>query len=410
MPAPIPNYLKELLRKMGIDPEKLPEFVAEKIAGTGLGQAQAESIVPIRARMILLTARFLCGRALEGPAVWMKVADLLRRLVPLGTDEIADDIPMVGFAVVQLGLPFRLVPHPETPAALAAAAAAAAAAPPRCTLRAVYEAWYGLNEAQRNAVLDYARSRAENWRCLNLQQIGAAGGASVAINIAALANVAFAVNAARRGEAQRFSGITPDTLPALTTLITMYPPGSQFPGFTRWGPGDHGTPDSNLRWHFMKHVCMTVKAGVEIDDPDEPAFWWNALAMQLNWEKLVECTPRGEETAPFQRFFRGGMLDLGQVRPFLETAILERFPRLLGHLMQTYLNSYRDYALLHSGRMNPVLVQSNGTLTFISGCSVNVFIIGRLDAGVLGISACYFASDIRAKMAGAISNKIWDLR
>jgi len=52
--------------------------------------------------------------------------------------------------------------------------------------------------------------------------------------------------------------------------------------------------------------------------------------------------------------------------------------------------SYQDYAIESFYKMSNVIVHSNGTNVYLSGFYGNVFIIGRYDKDVFGISSCYY--------------------
>ena len=282
---------------------------------------------------------------------------------------------------------------------------------PNTTL--VRTAWPHLTPLQQAAVAEVARSRAPNAAVRSVVELSAAGAGVVLTNLQTLAALVAAVNLVRPGDGQRFSGITPRTLPDLAALRVALPPGGGFAGFTQWGPGDHGQSERNIRWHFLKHVCAMTDNENADTDPRECALWWRRLAIQLTWAQFNQNITRHERPGDVQGWFTGAnqSLSYARVEEFLRRGTLSNNPALLGHLLTTYQNTYRDDAITASAGMTEVLIQTNGVKTFVTGADDrdDMFIIGRLDAGTLGISSSYIASDLDEKMRGARSNRIWQL-
>jgi len=307
-----------------------------------------------------------------------------------------DRIDEAEFVIVGLGLPYNALTANNAPVAAG--------------LRAQ---WQHLTMSQRADVAAYARSRAANAAMTNLVNMGAVGGVGVLVNLQALANISAAVSAARAGDGQRFSGITPATLGDLRTLYGTRAPNGGFAGFNAWGPGDHGSAPANLRWHFLKHVCGITDNDDVVPDLDEAVMWWRRLTIQLTWAQYTQNAYGGENVNEVQAWFTGlnQSLSYRHVKNFLRRGTLTNNPRVLAHMIATYETAYRDDAINSSRNLTEVLVQSNGVKTFISGGDDrdDLFVIGRLDAGVLGISSCYIATDLDAKMNGARANKVWPL-
>ncbi len=275
--------------------------------------------------------------------------------------------------------------------------------------------WPNLTGPEQTSVAEYTRSRAANTAVGNLVSLANVVGALPHANLQTIAAITNAVNAVRPADPQRFSGITPVTFGDLRTLFALHAPNSRFGGFAAWGPGDHHTPPRNLRWHFLKHVLGIVEEGAEPNDPAEQVEWWEVLRIQLTWAQVQQHGSGHPPLAPYQNLFYGpnNSLTHANVANFLGNVELGDHPRLVAHLCQTYEIAYHNEAIQRSQHMNETLVQSNGIKTFISGSHSrgghDLFIIGRLDNGVLGISSCYFTSDIHQKMAVARANKVWDL-
>jgi len=96
-----------------------------------------------------------------------------------------------------------------------------------------------------------------------------------------------------------------------------------------WGPGNHKDPKLNLIEHYQKHVLS-------------------------------------KETVPFN--------ELAHWKSLLTDPTCE---------------SYGKYAIESFYKMQNVIVHSNGTHVYLSGFYGTVFIIGRYNGDVFGISSCY---------------------
>jgi hypothetical protein len=57
------------------------------------------------------------------------------------------------------------------------------------------------------------------------------------------------------------------------------------------------------------------------------------------------------------------------------------------------LVSYMRYAQMAFKRMERIVIHSNGKQTYMSGFFGKVFVVGRYNHGVFGISSCYYVSD-----------------
>jgi len=113
----------------------------------------------------------------------------------------------------------------------------------------------------------------------------------------------------------------------------------------QWGPGNHGDPDLNLERHWHKHV--------EPDNSERP--YWSKVLPDL--------------TDP---------------------------------------NSYGSYAVESFYQMTDVMVHTSGVGAHLSGFVGNIFIVGRLDHQVFGLSSAYvvLTSD---KKGGRMKTKCFDL-
>jgi hypothetical protein len=268
--------------------------------------------------------------------------------------------------------------------------------------------------SQRKILIGFARAINPTGAVSRLIDLMNVAGGLPGANLADLTEMVNAVNIVRPAALNRFSGITTAAFPALRTLLGIHPPDSVFAGFAQWGPGDHGA--HNVKYHFLKHVCY---AASDHDDPHECAWWWNELGINLTIDQMTSFfTPStfAKERARILAFFDATGVIPAQRANFLAAGGVSLYPACIHHMITTYQDTYENYALAKSAHLTNKLVQSNGTLVFISGGIPNlgapsrgIFVIGRLDAGVLGISACYACTDLPAKQAGAASNKVWNL-
>lgn len=305
-----------------------------------------------------------------------------------------DRVEQAEFAMASMGLSWAAVTVNNAP-----------------SLAAVRGAWGGLLPAEQQAIGSFARSRATNAAIAEVMAVANAPGGTVAQNLATLAALALAADGARAGDAQRYSAIRAATIGDLRSLIAMSPPDTAFNGFAAWGPGDHATAPSNIRWHFLKHVLGITKEPEDLDGA-EHADWWRELRIELTWAQFQQFRSGYPDSDHLQWMFYGpnASLAVAYVTEFLAQARLAaNHPRVMAHLVATYEPTYRQHAINMSTRLDEVLVQSNGIKTFVSGCKEDLFVIGRLANGVLGISSAYFARNIHEKMRGARANKIWNL-
>lgn len=205
------------------------------------------------------------------------------------------------------------------------------------------------------------------------------------------------------------AGITTQAILALINMSLAHRPMSGFMGFTQWGPGDaiDMLPVTNLRNHVMKHVCrdpVDVEFGVS-----ETIKAWDRLNIRLTIQAYdAHAAPA---VLAVRNCFNGNLpLSGDRLKRFLVLHGLQNQAALKQHICGLASDAYRDFAIESSRVMTNVIVQSNGVKVFISGSAGDAFIIGRFEGGQLGISSCYWPMDIQTKLAGAASNKVWQLR
>ncbi|KAA0997676.1 hypothetical protein FVF58_48010 [Paraburkholderia panacisoli] len=181
----------------------------------------------------------------------------------------------------------------------------------------------------------------------------------------------------------RLGRLLPTSMPDLIRIVKKYP-GWLFTGFTRWGPGNHATPQENYEEHFKKHVCNSSLAF-----PEEAVFWWGALNISLTIADLQNPAPDPVEAALFDV---DGTLGRRGRETFLRAHLHSRMP-LMNTLLAKYGPVYSEYAMRASREMGNVAIESDGSMVLISSFSGHVIVFGRFDSDVsneTGLSTCYF--------------------
>ncbi|WP_158936998.1 hypothetical protein [Burkholderia sp. S171] len=237
------------------------------------------------------------------------------------------------------------------------------------------------------------------------------------------------------------------TIAMICRLFALHPPGSDFPGFTVWGNGDHSSPSMNIRLHFMKHVLFidskgglaensaelliaaAQRASVEIAhetfellteadhdgpaSPDECGDWWRTLNILL---PKAECASRiadhdKDKSKVLDLWCSGTSLLSGYIVNFVNCGVIQRNPQLLAWFLEHWQVAYRDYAIRCSRRLTDFVISSDGDSVFVAGTDSENFVIGRLDndTGILGISSCYRPTVPADKMRSHHLQKLWTL-
>ena len=211
-----------------------------------------------------------------------------------------------------------------------------------------------------------------------------------------------------------------DSVANALTLAALYPPGSSFAGFTKWGTGDQDTADANLMWHFLKHVCCVSEEGEVF--PEESAMWWGVLDVRLTLADFRTYRPGGDAGdarseglfLPLGATPDNRTLARGNVARFLQDEPLTSHPRLLGHLTNTYKASYSRYALASSRELGIIRIELEPFNAFIGGFVGSIYVVGRLDEkdhnNSVALSSCYICLDVYEKMRSSERKELWALR
>ena len=218
-----------------------------------------------------------------------------------------------------------------------------------------------------------------------------------------------------------FASLKPDNVMALDRARRSAPANSVFPGFPQWGVGNSQpkSAPTNLLNHFLKHVLDADPLGAALDWKGELPRWWAALNIQL--KRRDARTWLGLDAYPFvEGLFSLGSSNTGDDTP-LPNAQVETFlealnaggrmkQRFKDEMYRAYGPAYRDRSLAAGRAMTNKLVHAtlgdaNGV--YVSGADGDFYVVGRFEGAVLGISACYVASNIANKLAARVP--IWAL-
>jgi hypothetical protein len=222
--------------------------------------------------------------------------------------------------------------------------------------------------------------------------------------------------------------VSRDSAPVLERIFVNYPPG-RFAGFAAWGPGNHGTPESNKLEHFAKHVLRDFGAGETAPPMQEQVMWWWGLDLSIGLD--VVCSPAVIHPKLLD-LFHGELVGLCGVGPSspgfpaaaaavkidhnlpeglkLLTTMSQRVPTVGARLFDLIGAKYVNFAITASRNMRDVQVHLSQNDYFISGVFENVYVVGRVIDGVAGISAAYWTSDPRTKTEPASNERLWAIK
>jgi len=270
--------------------------------------------------------------------------------------------------------------------------------------------WATLTATQQAGLSDYGKLKHHARALPEIVAISAIAPATAQVNVQTLATICAELRANRAADANRAASVSQQSFPDLRALLALHAPGSAFPGFAAWGPGDRGSVAANITGHFDKHVLGDLGAGAAPAYLGEYARWWTALNIQLTLPEVTARLAAGQNTAAVAAWFSDPSQTLANanVGSFVRSAFIGANPDVPALLRTRHEAAYRDYAIAESRSLTEVFCQSNGIKTFINGNKAGLFVIGRLEAGVLGISSAYFTPD-STKIDDARKNKVWGL-
>jgi hypothetical protein len=199
----------------------------------------------------------------------------------------------------------------------------------------------------------------------------------------------------------------------------LYSIGATFSGFASWGDGNHSSAQTNIVWHFYKHVCGVSETvidqnGEEKDSPtfpDECAMWWRLLNIRIPEDVLHRCGDR-EWKSVKSLLIRGVdgsfYLDHTRAELFIRKGYLQA--ALPMYLFENYAAAYKQLAIDRSRQARRVYVEGTRARVFIDCfCDDDVFVVGRLNGHVFEISSCYILLKPAAKEQDIQRTAYWTL-
>jgi hypothetical protein len=180
-------------------------------------------------------------------------------------------------------------------------------------------------------------------------------------------------------------------------------PLTQFAGFADWGPGNYGNPIENGAKHFLKHVLnANYDINQALDWVGECTVWWQALNIQLTRRIFVASVPAGPAYAAALAYFPAELdipLPTAGVVPFITAMRISNWPALLIQWMiDNYRAAFLQLGLNRSQNLVDAAVCNTSKGVFMIGRNGPFFILGRFEGALLGMSSCYVAEDMDAKM------------
>lgn len=219
-----------------------------------------------------------------------------------------------------------------------------------------------------------------------------------------------------------FDRIKPENLLMLDKLSRYAPPTAPFRGFPQWGIGNsrERSAEANLKGHFLKHVLDSDPLGAELAWKDELRMWWEELDIRLERKQARQLLGLGAYSI-VEQLFSAGSSSSGDATPLPFSMVTEfvrklkaahgQVPGPLGAaLYAQYGKPFGDRALRAGRSLTDTMVHgTRGDLAsiYVSGADGNMFVVGRLEGVVLGISSCYFMENKSDKLAARVP--VWPL-
>lgn len=198
-------------------------------------------------------------------------------------------------------------------------------------------------------------------------------------------------------------------------MMAKAPPAGGFGGLVAWGPGNYHTVNENKKGHFLKHVLNADPQGKDLNWNDEMRRWWVQLNIQVTLATLNQHMPGNALVlANAGRFVDNNTpLAMNEVVPLMNALHGQMSDAFKDHMYTTYGAAYEQIALNIGLNLISPAVCSDAAHQKISisgrdngGYQGDVFVVGRIKNGVLGISSCYFAEDINERLDRLV---LWQL-
>ena len=215
-----------------------------------------------------------------------------------------------------------------------------------------------------------------------------------------------------------FDKLKDTTVVDIYNLLAVVPPLQGFAGYADWGPGNHGSVAANKREHFCKHV-LNADRNDAIPWMEEARLWWEVLGIRLSKRdarRLLGIGPFSVVEPLFVPSSTSGddaLLPLDKVPTFVEALRPLRHydTELTDEMYRRHGQAYVNHALTLSQSMTNIIVHTDpqGGKAYLKGVNGRVYIGGRIEAGVLGISTCFMPKPGVDLAKVNAEHKIWDV-
>jgi hypothetical protein len=259
--------------------------------------------------------------------------------------------------------------------------------------------------------------------------LGANAGGDAARRTRKLCKILAAIEAAR-AEAimpgNAFTGCTPGvnplhaivddtTVAAVSELWKVAKPGSVFGGFARWGKANYGSVAESERGHFRKHVLRAPIHGDADKDESEHQKWWTLLGIRLTLDAVTQALASGGTTrtlsAPERSWFDAAkVLKPANVIDFVKSDILQKAPALIDELAASHMAAFTKAGRDAAASAPLVFAFTSREFAMVACFTTTMFVVGRMDDGVLAMSSCYIPNDLQDKKDSSSKNLLWLLR
>jgi hypothetical protein len=223
-----------------------------------------------------------------------------------------------------------------------------------------------------------------------------------------------------------FDGCTPGLSPlhrtiddtnieAVSELWKVAKPGSVFAGFARWGKANYGSVAESELGHFRKHVLRAPLHGAPDDDEEEHQKWWTLLGIKLDLDTvskaLADAGMGRKLTGPETNWFDAGkLLKMSCVKDFVKSDILAKSPSLIDTLAKAYSAAFTRIGLDATKSAKVVYAFASREFAMVGCFTDTMFVVGRMDDGVLAMSSCYIPVNVLEKKKSSSQDLLWLLK
>ena len=212
--------------------------------------------------------------------------------------------------------------------------------------------------------------------------------------------------------------VTPDTVRGLEPVFQACEPGT-WEGFDGWGGGNHGTPESNMLEHFLKHVLRDHAPGEHPPPAEERRMWWESARLRISLAEAIEGVDvkllggfdlASAFGANWQHQAATIVFDArDDGRLDLLTRMSQLIPTVANNVYRRLGGRYTSYALRQSKDMATVQVHLSQGDYFVSGAAGSLYMVGRVIDGQRLLSAAYWTTNPVEKTEAASRQRLWML-